>query len=418
MAIVMSRLRSNFRLRVRPAQRDDLNSMILIAQPEQRRAQLLQRALHVRGQAPATIIDWSELLRDPEAVGIRLNDTPERPVKLDSPGESAALHVALIRHGWDRLGEPGSAPLSLGHSELAHGELAHQHLWYAGFSDVLRRLDVAAPNVRWLNAPSDILRMCDKRACQEALIAADIDISPLLGPIDGYAQLRDRLRIEGLDRVFVKARYGSSAAGVIAYRLHRDGREVAYSSAEIVRENGCIRLFNSLALRRYTANHDIAALIDSIAAQGAYAETWIAKPRVSGHTHMHFDLRVMSFAGAPRQRVARIASQPMTNLHLGNRRGIADELLDPAAMQRIEHCVRRAASVFPNAMSIGFDVIPGAERVRILEANAFGDLLPELYWQGMSAHDDQAAWFADPTRTTASANPITMSQHTESAAHG
>ena len=392
--------------------------MILIGQPEQRRAQLLQRALHARGQAPATVIDWSALLRDPEAIAARLNDTAERPVKIDSPGESAALHDALIRHGWQRLGESGSAPLSLGHSELAHGELAHQHVWYAGFADVLRRLDAAASNVRWLNAPNDILRMCDKRTCQEALIAADIDIPPLLGPIGSYTQLRDRLRTEGCDRVFVKARYGSSAAGVIAYRLHRDGREVAYSSAEIVRENGSIRLFNSLAIRRYTANHDIAALIDSIAAQCAYAETWIAKPRVARHAHMHFDLRVMSFAGAPRQRVARIASQPMTNLHLGNRRGIADELLDRTAMQRIEHCVRRAASVFPNAISIGFDVIPGAERVRVLEANAFGDLLPELFWQGMSAYDDQAAWFADQARTTALANSIAMSQHAQTAAHG
>ena len=126
----------------------------------------------------------------------------------------------------------------------------------------------------------------------------------------------------------------------------------------------------------------------------------------------------MSFAGAPRQRVARIASQPMTNLHLGNRRGIADELLDPAAMQRIEHCVRRAASIFPNAISIGFDVIPGGERARVLEANAFGDLLPELYWQGMSAYDDQAAWLADQARATPSANSIAMSQHAQTAAHG
>ncbi len=397
--------------------------MILIGQPEQRRAQLLQRALHARGQAPATVIDWSALLRDPEAIAARLNDTAERPVKIDSPGESAALHDALIRQGWHRLGESGAAPLSLGHSklahsELAHGELAHQHVWFAGFSDVLRRLDAAAPNVRWLNAPNDILRMCDKRICQEALLAADIDIPPLLGPIGSYTQLRDRLRTEGCDRVFVKARYGSSAAGVIAYRLHRDGREVAYSSAKIIRGNGGIRLFNSLRPMRYIANDEIAGLIDAVAAQGAYAEDWIAKPRAAGRAHANFDVRVMSFAGAPRQRVARIASQPMTNLHLGNRRGIADELLDPAAMQRIEHCVRRAASIFPNAISIGFDVIPGGERARVLEANAFGDLLPELYWQGMSAYDDQAAWLADQARATPSANSIAMSQHAQTAAHG
>ncbi len=367
--------------------------MILIGQSEQRRALLLQRALHARGLKPATIIDWSELVHDPEAVAARLRDCPQRCVKLDSPGESASLQDALIRHGWHRLGQPGSPPPS-----LMRGEFAHQHLWHAGFADALRRLDAAAPDVHWLNAPSDILRMCDKHTCQEALTAADIDVPPLLGSIDGYAQLRDRLRLAGIDRVFVKARYGSSAAGVIAYRLHRDGREAAYSSAEIVREKGGIRLFNSLSPRRYTANDEIAALIDAVAAQGAYAETWIAKPRSNQHAQMHFDMRVMSFAGTARQRVVRIASQPMTNLHLGNRRGVADEFIDPATMQRVEDCVRRAASVFANAVTIGFDLIPSSERVRILEANAFGDLLPELYWQGMSTYDDQAAWASDRAR--------------------
>jgi hypothetical protein len=386
--------------------------MILIGQPEQRRAQLLQRALHARDLAPATIIDWSELLRAPEDVAARLRDVPERPVKLDSPGESASLHDALIRHGLQRLGKSGSPPPS-----LAHGELAHQHLWFAGFADVLRRLNTAAPNVRWLNTPSDILRMCDKRACQEALIAADIDIPHLLGPIDGYAQLRDRLRTEGLDRIFVKARYGSSAAGVVAYRQHRDGREVAYSSAEIVRENGTIRLFNSLAPKRYTANDDIAALVDAISMQGAYAEDWIPKPRAAAHGRTHFDLRVMSFAGAPRQRVARIASQPMTNLHLGNRRGAAEELLDPEKIQRIETCVRRAATAFPGATTIGFDLIPCSENVRVLEANAFGDLLPELYWQSMSTYDDQAAWFAGQACTAEQTSSVERLHHEEIATH-
>jgi hypothetical protein len=30
----------------------------------------------------------------------------------------------------------------------------------------------------------------------------------------------------------------------------------------------------------------------------------------------------------------------------------------------------------------------------VLEANAFGDLLPGLQWHGADAYDDQAAWVA------------------------
>jgi hypothetical protein len=366
----------------------------LIGQPRQRRTLSLQAALHAHGLT-ATMIDWSELVRDPVAVAARLRAAPGAAVKLDSPGESDHLQDALIRHGWRCLGEPGTPP-----STLRHGELAYQHFWYAGFADTLRRLEDAAPGVRWLNAPREILRLCDKRDCQERLIAAGIDTPPLLGPIDSYAQFRHRLRSEDIDRVFVKARFGSSAAGVVAYRRHRDGREVAYSSAELVRDRpGAIhsfgvRLFNSLRLRRYTAHYDIVALIDTIAAQSAYAETWIAKPRAVGQTGAHFDLRVVALAGEPRQRIARIASQPMTNLHLGNRRGEVERMIDEATMRRVEDGVRRAAGVFPRCKMIGLDIIPNAHRTIVLEANAFGDLLPGLHWQDASTYDDQAVWFA------------------------
>ncbi len=362
-------------------------SNILIGQDQQRRTRLLQEALQARGLGSAITIDWAELLGGPSALAERISAMSECAVKLDSPGECADVQDALIHRGWQSLGERGTQP-----RPLAHGEFAHQHLWYAGFTDLLQSLHNATPNARWLNAPSDILRLCDKLACQETLIAAGIDTPTLLGSVDGYAHLRDRMHSTNADRVFVKARYGSSAAGVVAYRCHADGREVAYTSADLVNDGDSIRLFNSLRLRRYTCRNDIETLLDAIAAQGAYAEHWIAKPRAAEYGH--FDLRVVSFAGIPRQRIARIASQPMTNLHLGNRRGDAAHLLDDDTMRRLEDSVRRASAVFPKSSMIGFDLIPHAKRIVMLEANAFGDLLPGLHYRGMSTYDDQAAWFA------------------------
>jgi hypothetical protein len=364
--------------------------MILIGQPHQRRTRMLQHALQARGMVTAITIDWADVLSTPEDIAARLRSFKGYPIKIDSPGESPELHDGLIQHGWRCMGEPGAPP-----HRLAHGELAHQHLWYAGFADLLRKLAAGVSNARWLNAPRDILRLCDKRDCQEHLMSAGIDTPPLLGPVDGYAQLHDRIRADGIDRIFVKARFGSSAAGVVAYRRHRDGREVAYSSAEIQNQSGDIRIFNSLRVRRHTHHHEIATLINAIAAQGAYAEHWIAKPRATHQARANFDLRVVAFAGVPRQRVARIASQPMTNLHLGNRRGDVARSLDAEGVRRFEHTVQRAAAVFPHSTMIGFDLIPTGGRVLVLEANTFGDLLPGLLWQNMSTYDDQAAWCAD-----------------------
>lgn len=361
--------------------------MVLVGQPDHRRTHLLQAALKRRGLAPARVVDYSTLLTDPQRLAESLND--DAVIKLDSPGESAALHDALLHRGWICSGEQGAPP-----TPLAHGELAHQHLWYAGFADLLRTLERVAGSPRWLNPPEDILRMCDKWRCQQELIAADVTAPPLLGLIDGYDTLRQLSKQYDCDRIFVKARYGSSAAGVLAYRRHRDGREIAYASTQVIDDKSGQRLFNTLTPQRYTDGRSIAALIDTLAVQGAYAERWIAKPRARGHPGHHFDLRVVAFDGEPRQRVARIADRPMTNLHLGNRRGDPQILLDAAEITATEDCVRKAAAVFPDSAMIGFDLIPGHDTCLVLEANAFGDLLPGLHWHGADVYDDQAIWVA------------------------
>ncbi|MEQ1512725.1 MAG: STM4014 family protein [Lysobacteraceae bacterium] len=362
-------------------------SMVLVGQPDHRRTHLLQAALKRRGLAPARVVDYTALLTDPKRLAESLAD--DAVIKLDSPGESVALHDALLHRGWICGGEQGAPP-----TRLAHGELDHQHLWYAGFADLLQALEHVAGSARWLNPPDDILRMCDKWRCQQDLIAAGVAAPPLLGLIDGYDTLRRLSGQHDCDRIFVKARYGSSAAGVLAYRRHRDGREIVYASTALTESAKGVQLFNTLTPRRYTDSRSIAALVDALAVQGAYAERWIAKPRAPGHAGHHFDLRVVAFDGEPRQRVARIADRPMTNLHLGNRRGDPQTLLDAADMTATEDCVRKAAAEFPDSAMIGFDLIPGHDTCRVLEANAFGDLLPGLHWHGADVYDDQAAWVA------------------------
>lgn len=363
--------------------------MILIGQTEHRRTRHLLAAAESRNPglaASVDVIDWSEVLRDPGAVVARIRERGEYGVKIDSPGDSTPLRDALIRRGWRCEGERGPPP-----APLAHGEFAHQALWFAGFADLLRRLDAASPDVVWFNAPHEILAMCDKLECQRRLDAIGVRTPTLFGRVESYAEFRERMNAAGADRAFLKARYGSSAAGVVAYRRHRDGRECAYTSAELVRENGTVRLFNTLRPKRYDSSRDIAALIDAIAMQGAYAEAWIAKPRTVGGAH--FDLRVVIVDGEPRQWVARVAAHPMTNLHLGNRRAAIDDVLDHAAQQHVVRATRTAAAAFPNACSIGFDLIPTRERIVVLEANAFGDLLPgAMAWDGAETYDDQASW--------------------------
>lgn len=365
--------------------------MAVFGTPGHPRTQRLQAALDRRRLGRATVVDYGSVLSEPsQAIGFP--DHAPHAIKLDAPSSDAGLDHALIRQGFAHLDIDRDAPL-----DIEAGELAQRHAWHAGFADLLRgiaRDREATGAVRWLNPPEDVLRMCDKWRCQQTLAETGVDIPPLLGLVEGHAHLQHLLDLHGCDRVFVKARYGSAAAGVVAYRRHRDGREVAHATTELVHDAGRIRLFNRLVPQRYTERTRIASLIDTLAAQGCYAEAWVPKPRAAGSPGHHFDLRVIAFTGQPRQRVARIACAPMTNLHLGNRRADPATLLDATAMKHVEAAVRSAARAFPDSASIGFDLIPIRDRCVVLEANAFGDFVQHATWHGADACDDQAEWIA------------------------
>ncbi len=366
---------------------------LLIGPRGSRRLRGLQQALRERGLAAAEELHYEDLLAAPQRAAEQIAARPHALVKIESPGEAPALHAALIERGWRALGAVGAPP-----QPLLHGELAHQHHWYAGFRDLLQSLPARAG---YLNPPDDIAGMSDKLACQRRLRAQGIAIPPLLGEIDGYESLQALLREHGAGQVFVKARYGSSGAGVLAYRRNRGGREAAYGSAELSGDGGRARVFNSLRPRRYDDGARIARLIDAIAAQGAYVERWIPKPRAPDdqgdrYGGAHYDIRAVALDGFLRHRVARVGRGPLTNLHLGNRRGALTHWLDDAAMHALETATQQAAMAFPRSRMIGFDLILREGRSWVLEANAFGDLLLDLPWQGLSTYQDQALLRAVP----------------------
>ena len=373
--------------------------MVLVGQPGshpsgQRRTQRLREALARRRLPAPRVFDYMTLLSSPDVV----LDAAQGAIamKLDSPGADDEVHDAFVRRGASIFDGARALP-------RRHGELVDAHLRFLGFADLLQYLARAWPDTRWLNAPDDILRMCDKWRCQQALEATGVQTPAMLGLIESYDHLQSMLAASGHDRVFVKARYGSSAAGVVAFRRHRDGRAIACTTAWMRHADGRTRLFNRLDLQRYTRSTEIAALVDALAAQGAYAEAWITKPRASSPRAEHFDLRVVACNGEARQRVARLSSGPMTNLHLGNRRADVQHLLDDDAASRIECAVAQASTAFPDSRCIGFDLVPLRDRCVFLEANAFGDDLQDVTWQGRDACDDQVAWaYSLPTAEHAS----------------
>ncbi|NUU22123.1 MAG: STM4014 family protein, partial [Streptomycetaceae bacterium] len=315
----------------------------------------------------------------------------------DSPGEDAAVHALL--------GGPADP------HRVEGGAVRH-----AAFLRGLERIcgAVAAVPGAWLaNDPDDIAVTFDKRLAHARLDRAGIPVPRALDAGDGvrsYADLRARMRAGRIPRVFVKPAHGSSASGVVA--LETSGPRVqATTSVELVRTAAGTALFNSLRIRKYRDEADVAELVDALCADGVHVEAWLPKLTLGA---LAVDLRVLVVAGRATHVVARGSRSPMTNLHLGNARvdvaSVRDAVGEPAWRAAMDTCVR-TAGCFPRTLHVGVDLLFAVDRRRhaVGEVNAFGDLLPGVLHRGRDTWGEQvralAAGWRPPVARAAPATP-------------
>nr|WP_086939423.1 STM4014 family protein [Thaumasiovibrio occultus] len=308
-------------------------------------------------------------------------------IKIDSAGENFDVEKALLCRSasqYHNLSEDRGHFYGLDH-------------WFAGFRDFLGELDSALQSlakaqqatVNYLNTPEAIIAMTDKWHCQQALAQQGIAVPALypqsLTAADRFETLRRWMLSEKRYQVFIKPRFGSSASGVVALRLHPDGeRMIARTSLEI---DAGGKFYNSLKIRAYQARAQIESLFDAIVAQQGYVETWLPKPTLNGFS---FDLRMVVIKGVAAHYVTRCSRSPMTNLHLGNQRG--DILAHPKGeiwLAQARAIAERAAKAIDGAGCVGADILVGPAGCYVLELNAFGDLLPRIEHQGQTSYQRQ-----------------------------
>ena len=374
----------------------------LVGNPKNRRVALFQQALAEAGEPPAVVLPWLDLLTGRRAID---EVPPGAVLRIDSPGENWAVEKALLAAG-AAAAEAEGGP-TLGGRALAdltedRGRILFPRQWFLGLRTTLEdwARTLAGRGVRWTAPAAGAVCMFDKIACARRLAAAGVPVPPGLDspdsePIAGFDDLAERMAAADCDRAFVKLAHGSSASGVVAVRRGRAGWS-AVTSAEIVRGDGGVRLYNSLKVRRYVDPEEVRILIDELARHRALVERWLPKASIGGGGGRAFDLRVVTVAGEPRHTVVRTARGPLTNLHLGGRRGdpaAVRDLLGPERWAAVLETVRRAAAVFPDTLTTGQDVLltPGGRSHAILEVNAFGDLLPGVLDRGEDVYAAQIA---------------------------
>ncbi|MGW3146980.1 MULTISPECIES: STM4014 family protein [Streptomyces] len=376
-----------------PSASDPGPRFAVVGNPENRRVTLFGDAVRAAGLAAPRIVAWTDVLR---AGGAEFG--AEEIVRIDSPGENAEVD-RLLRGAQDPTRVEGSAR------------------WYAGFMAALRGL---GGGVR-LDDPDDLPVFFDKRRCHAVLDAAGVPVpdSPTSGPeaapVRGWDDVRALMREHRMPRLFIKPAHGSSASGVLAVESGGGGRIRATTSVERAADG---RLYNSLKVRRYEGEADIAAVVDALAPDGLHLERWLPKASQEGRAA---DLRVVVVAGRATHAVVRTSRSPLTNLHLGGRRGDLD-----AARQAVEAAgahwtdllgvCERAAACFPRTLCVGVDLLPavGWRRAAVGEVNAFGDLLPRLTGlpgSGAEGLDTYATQVAAALRRFAPGRPTAASHH-------
>ena len=346
---------------------------LIIGNPANRRVSLFLEALAEQG-LEADVVAWVDLLRS-----FSVLEAIEGPrlVRIDSYGEDFAVERELLRRG----GFPDAETVP-----ERHGEVLAPALSYLGFQGVLRELDAffaTRPEWQLLHFPKEIDELFDKRRTSRRFLAAGVPVPEFLEEVPSSpSALLDAVRARGWRQIFVKPTMGSSASGVLLVSLTDAGATIRTSL-----EWEAPRWFNNLRLSHYRTKAEVDRALGFVLALDAQVELAIPKARLGG---AYFDCRVLCIAGEPRFVVVRQNKHPITNPHLGGWRGEVSALqaaMPEGAWEAAMDSCRKVASLY-RSLQLGLDVMfePGLARHRVIEANAFGDLLPNLTLEGLSVY--------------------------------
>lgn len=364
---------------------------ILIGNPENRRVTLFQDALVAAGESAAEVVSYRELLADPDAFA-RLEGSAAI-VRQDSAGEDFEVERALLHLGHERALELGCRtvdPARIDAMEPDRGRIICPRQAHLGFLVALERVQAATDrNPAWtaLQPTDGIAFLFDKRETSRRWHADGIAVPESLGSLQTFDQLRRVARERELREVYIKVSCSSSASCLAVY-TPRGPRDIITTTIECA-DTGW---YNSLKLRRYGRPAQVSEVVDFLLGEGAQVEVGVPKARLAGDP---FDIRFVVIDGEAKFGLVRQNRHTITNLHLGGWRGdwqLLERETDPACLAAARADAERAAAA-SGCFVVGVDVLiePDSRGHRVIEGNAFGDLLPGLERDGLSVYGWQIA---------------------------
>jgi hypothetical protein len=347
---------------------------VMVANPDGKRCQAYLRDLigfwQERGMAPdITLIPWRDIVpRLGQLAGLLADDAPAL-FRLESPGRDQDVMRLLLEAGDDDAG-------AWRDRHFAKGELVRPGLLQRGFCRTLHGLRGSLdrrPHLSPLACPLAVAELFDKEATCRRLTAAGLPCPPSLPAPAMPAELLDALRAHRFKTAYVKLNAGSSATGIAV--VHPCD-EIPWAVTSVVRRGDA---FHNTRRLQKIAGPELDATLAFLLREGAFIQEGIPMARIDGQ---NFDLRAVVLHGSVAFTIFRLSGLPMTNLHLGGRRGPwADcraQIPTRAWLDALDHCAE-AARLYPCA-ALGVDLVfeRGFARHFILEINAFGDFFPGL----------------------------------------
>ena len=350
---------------------------LLIANPGTRRCETYHRELLAywadRGvKVDVEVVPWAALVpRDGNLDGLPAFDRPA-VVRLESPGKDDGVTRLMLEAG---AGRPSGAAVRLAGAGDPHGPAGAAGAVVPRLSPGAAR---PAAGVRYsaVSGPyrlppgrrRDVRQNGDGKEAPRRRSAG----AQLVGGLrDVFAEVADAQDGRGWPTVYLKLNTGSSATGIIAIRS--DGTRF-HGETTLAEIDG--RFFNSRRLLHLTGPA-LERAADFLLTEGAFAQQGIPMAQVDGQ---NFDVRVVCIGARPAASIFRLSPGPMTNLHLGGRRGdfALCRALVPTRdwLDALDHCAD-AASCFDSTIA-GVDLVfeRGFARHYVLEVNAFGDFFP------------------------------------------
>jgi hypothetical protein len=320
-----------------------------------------------------TVVPWADVIpRDGVLDDLSAFDTPAI-VRLESPGKDDEVTRLLLEAGArDDPAEPRKVWRDL---EIPKGLLVRPGLVYRGFHRVLRGLKASfatRPHLSPTACPLAIAEMFDKTATCRKLATVGVPVPEVAAIPEDYISAFTRATETNWPATYIKLNTGSSAMGIVI--SFRDAEGVRAGVTTMVDIGG--EYFNTRRLRRIDTI-DLLGTVTYILGQGAIVQRGIPMAQIDGQ---NFDVRVVCVNAKPVATIFRLSPHPMTNLHLGGRRGEWSHFRGTIPTRQWLDgldAASDAAACFDSTIA-GVDLLfeRGSYRPYILEVNAFGDFFP------------------------------------------